>query len=266
MADGGRTIALLGVVGVGGFAIYEYTQYSHALSIINSADPTGAAGTAIETALPFTSWLMAAFGAPSPGTPAGNAYQLLNAALAGTLASNLPQPGTSAASGQPMSTSVSTAPQTTAPAPPAPPSTPQPTSADLQNALNTTLATADQWNFVYRQLTGYGIEQVYGGNFDAIYGAIGANGQRPTGQLSAQAFLTLPVAKGIAPTGLSGFGAIAQFYTPVVNPMGSMVYRAQHPSPYRLPSVGGGMGAVTQATGFEKALWAGGFIRSRRVR
>jgi hypothetical protein len=127
------------------------------------------------------------------------------------------------------------------------------------------LASPDQWNFAYRELTGYGIEQLYGGNFDAIYGPIQSNGQRPTGNITAQAFLTLPVAKGIAPGGMSGFGAIARFYTPVVNPMASMVYRAQHPSPYRLP-VSGGMGALTQATGFEKALWAGGFIRSRRVR
>lgn len=269
MADGARTIALLGVVGIGGFAIYEYMRYSQALSFINTADATGNTGKLIQTALPFTSWLMAAFSTPQAGTPAGTAYQLLNAALAGTVSSNLPQPGTSAATGQPTTTSVSTAPQTTAPAPPAPPSTPQPTAADLQNALQMTVAAPDQWNFVYRQLTGYGIEQIYGGNFDAIYGPIGANGQRSTGNISAQAFLTLPAAKGISPTALSGFGrlaAIAQFYTPVINPMGSMVYRAQHPSPYRLPSVGGGMGAITQATGFEKALWAGGFLRSRRIR
>lgn len=267
MADAGRTIALVGVVGIGGFAIYEYFNYSNALNIINSADPTGATGAAIEAALPFPSYLMSVFGPPTVGTPAGNAYQLLAAALAGTLASNLPQqPGTSAATGQPATTSITTAPSTTAPPPPAPPSTPQPTAADLQNALHMTVASADQWNYAYRQLTGYGIEQIYGGNFDAIFGPINSNGQRPTGNISAQAFLTLPVAQGISPTALRGLGAIARFYTPVINPMGSMVYRAQHPSPYRLPSVSGGMGAVTQATGFEKALYTGGFLRSRRVR
>jgi hypothetical protein len=137
----------------------------------------------------------------------------------------------------------------------------------LQNALGQTLASPDQWNFAYRQLTGYGIEQIYGGDFGAIYGSIQSDGTRPTGNISAQAFLSMPAGTATKTIGSrrSSLGAIARFYTPVVNPMASMVYRAQHPSPYRLP-MGGGMGALTQATGFEKTLWAGSWLRSNRIR
>jgi hypothetical protein len=273
MADTGKMIGLVALIGGGGFIVYEYMQYNNALNIINQRDPTQQTSNTIQLIFPFTSWLGAAFGAPAAGTPQGNMYQLLMAALEGKLSSIMPAattstvtPGTSASG--PAVTTVSTAPTTTTPAPPAPPSSPQPTAQDLQNALNLQVASPDQWNFAYRQLTGYGIEQIFGGNFDSIYGSIGANGQRPAGNISAQAFLNMPVALGISAGALHGIGrmgAIAQFYTPVVNSMASMVYRAQHPSPYRLP-MGGSLGALTQATGFEKALWSGGFIRSRRVR
>lgn len=266
MADGGKTIAMIGILGVGGYIAYEYTRYSNALSVITKADPTGATANAIGQALGFMGFLTAGFSAPTPGTPASQAYQLLTAAAAGTLGQVTPTPGTTAAG--PATTTVTQTPGTTPAPPSAPPSTPQPTAADLQGALNTNLGSADQWNYAYRQLTGYGIEQIYGGDFGAIYGAVGSDGTRPTGQITAQAFLNLPSAKGISATGLhglQGFGAIARFYTPVVNPMSSMVYRAQHPSPYRAP-MGGSLGALTQATGFEKALWAGGFLRSARIR
>lgn len=276
-ADAGRMIVFLGVAGVGGYTIWKYTEYQHALNIFNARDTSGATSNAVEQALPFMSYLMAGFSAPTTGTPAGNAYLLIGQALSGQLTTTSQTPGTSATTGQPSTTSVSTTPTTTttvsASTSPSTTSsttttasvasTPQPTAQDLQTALSTNLASPDQWNYAYRELTGYGIEQLHGGNFDAIYGPIQSNGQRPTGSITAQAFLSLPAAKG-----LSGFGAIARFYTPVLNPMGSMVYRAQHPSPYRLPVSGGmtGLGALTQATGFEKALWAGGFIRSRRIR
>lgn len=263
MADGGKTIAMLGILGVGGYVAYEYFRYSSALSVINQHDPTGATGNAIGQALGFMGFLTAGFSAPTAGTPASQAYQLLSAAAAGTLGQVTPTPGTTAAG--PATTSVTTAPGTTPAPPPLPPSAPQPTAADLQNALNQTTASADQWNYAYRQLTGYGIEQIYGGDFGAIYGAVGSDGTRPTGNITSQAFLNLPAAKGLSATGLHGFGAIARFYTPVVNSMSSMVYRAQHPSPYRAP-MGGSLGALTQATGFEKALWAGGFLRSARIR
>lgn len=263
MADGGKTIAMVGILGVGGYLAYEYTRYSNALSIINQHDPTGATGNAIGQTLGFMGFLTAGFSAPAAGTPASQAYQLLTAAAGGTLGQVAPTPGTTAAG--PATTTVTTTPGTTPAPPSSPPSAPQPTAADLQNALNATTGSADQWNFAYRQLTGYGIEQIYGGDFGAIYGAVGSDGTRPTGNISAQAFLNLPSAKGLSATGLHGFGAIARFYTPVINSMGSMVYRAQHPSPYRAP-MGGSLGALTQATGFEKALWAGGFLRNARIR
>lgn len=272
MADATKSLITLGMVGVGGYVIYEYMQYNHAISVINSMDTTGATGNGVQNALPFMSYLTANFSTPTG--VAAQALALIQSALAGTLAPSASgAPGTT---GSGQTTSVSTAPPSTntntsstggstAPNPPPPTTTPQPTAADLQAHAQISLGSADQWNYSYRQMTGYGIEQIYGGNFDAIYGTIGANGQRSTGNITAQAFLSLPAAKGLTQTALSGFGAIARFYTPVVNPMASLVYRAQHPSPYRLP-VSGGMGALTQATGFEKALWAGGFIRSRRVR
>lgn len=265
MPDTGKTIALVGVLGIGGYIVYEYMQYNNALALISKADPTGATTTQILTVMPFTSWLGTLFGAPPSGTPQSTAYQVIQAALTGKIqnaaAAAIGTPGTTAAG--PAITSVSSAPSTTVSAPKLPPSTPQPTAQDLQNTLQQSTASPDQWNFAYRELTGYGIEQIYGGNFDAIYGSIQSSGQRPTGNITAQAFLNLPAASGLS--GLGRMGAIATFYTPVINPMSSMVYRAQHPSPYRLP-VGGGMSGLTQATGFEKALWAGGFVRSRRVR
>ena len=265
--DAGKMIGLVGVLGVGGFVVYEFTTYNNALAAINRLDPTGNSALQIQSVFPFTSWLMAAFGAPAAGTPQGNAYQVLQTALTGQLSvsAQTQTPGTTSAG--PSTTSVSTAPtSTTNAAPPTPAATPLPTAQDLQNALNTGTASADQWNYAFRQLTGYGIEQLYGGNFDAIYGPIGANGTRSSGTMTATAFLNAPKAAGLSGLG-SGFGRIgniATFYTPVINPMANMVYRAQHPSPYRLP-VGGGMSGLTQATGFEKALWAGGWVRSRRV-
>lgn len=283
-ADAGKMIMFVGVAGVGGYVIYEYMQYQKVINQINLNDSTGNSAANFENTLPFISFLMAGFSPPTAGTPAYSAYQAAVAFLSGAVATTPSTPGTTS-SGQTTATSVSTTPTTTpstqsttstggSTTSNAPPATPQPTAADLQAAANASTASADQWNYYYRQLTGYGIEQIYGGNFDAIYGSIQANGQRSTGQLTAQAFLTLPAAMGLTRTavsGMSGLGrlaAIARFYTPVVNPMASLVYRAQHPSPYRLPVSGGmsGLGAVTQATGFEKALWAGSFIRSRRVR
>lgn len=280
-ADAGKLIMFAGVVGVGGYVVYQYMEYQKVINQINTLDPSGNQAAAFENTLSFLNFLMAGFSPPAPGTPAGEAYLAATKFLAGATTTS-PTPGTTA-SGQTGATSVSTAPTTTpgtqsttntggsTTASNAPPATPLPSAADLQSAARITSGSADQWNFSFRQLTGYGIEQIYGGNFDAIYGSVQANGQRSTGQITAQAFLTLPAAMGLTRTavgGMSGFGAIARFYTPVVNPMASMVYRAQHPSPYRLPVSGGmsGLGAVTQATGFEKALWAGGFIRSRRVR
>lgn len=279
-ADVGKLIMLAGVAGVGGYVIYQYTEYQKVINQINVTDPSGNTAASFENTLPFLSFLMAAFSPPAPGTPAYSALQAANNFLSGATAAQAPAPGTTS-SGQTSATSVTTTTPSTGSASSTggstsgsnpPPATPLPSAADLTSAAKgASTQSADQWNYYFRILTGYGIEQIYGGNFDAIYGTIQANGQRATGQISAQAFLTLPPAMGLTRTavsGMSGLGAIARFYTPVVNPMASLVYRANHPSPYRLPVSGGmsGLGAVTQATGFEKALYAGGFIRSRRVR
>lgn len=172
-----------------------------------------------------------------------------------------PTPGTTPTMTQAQTpTSVSTAPTTTPATTTTTTGTAAPTATDLQNQLNQTLAGADAWNYAYAQLTGVGIDRRYGFSFDQVYGSI-VNGVRNNGQLlTANAFLTMPAAFGFTtPAKLSGLGAIAQFYTPVVAPQGSMIYRAQHPSPYRYPMAG--LGAFTQATGFEKALWGGRSLR-----
>lgn len=260
-ADLGKTIALVGVVGVGGYFIYEYTRYKHALSVMDAADGTGKASAAVDQALGFMGFLAAGFSAPASNTAAGQAYAAVEAALAGPVQVSQQAPGTGAGSGQPSQTSVT---QT-----PAPSAMPQPAAADLQKVLNANTATPDQWNYAYRQLTGYGIEQLYNTSFDAIYGPLDSNGQRSAvgnaGVMSPDAFLSYPGAKGLTrTTSIKGLGAIARFYTPVINPMSSMVYRAQHPSPYRFP-VGTGMSGFTQATGFEKALWAGRSLRGNKI-
>jgi hypothetical protein len=260
-ANVGKTIITVGVAGAGAYVIYEYTRYSHALSVMDTADPTRKLSTSVDQTLGFFSYLMAGISAPAPGTPAANAYAAVQQALAGTALPPPPPPPGSTPSG-PTDTSVKPPPPTAPPPPP--PSLPQPTGADLQKVLNLTIASPDQWNYAYRQLTGYGIEQLYGSDFDTVFGAI-TNGARPTGSITADAFLSLPLSRGLVKkSSISGLGTIARFYTPVVNPMSSLVYRSQHPSPYRFP-VSGGMGAFTQATGFEKALWAGRFLRSNRI-
>lgn len=265
MADGARTIVMLGIAGVGGYVIYEYTRYSHALSLMDAADTTKQTSTTVQNNLGFMGFLMGNFSTPTT-QPALGAYQYVQQVLTtGSAGVQVQSPGTGAASGQPPTTSVTTTTASTGtPSTTAAPAPAQPAAADLQKVLNMTVANADQWNYAYRQLTGYGIEQLYGVGFDVIYGSVDANGNRQTGNITADAFLSLPGNKGLTKkSSISGLGAIARFYTPVVNPMSSMVYRAQHPSPYRFP-IGGGMGAFTQATGMEKVLWAGRSLRSSR--
>lgn len=126
-----------------------------------------------------------------------------------------------------------------------------------------TLANADQWNYAYKQLMGAGIEQVYGFSFDKVYGAV-INGVRSSGNLSAQGFLNAPTTMGFKPTtGVSGLGAIAHFYTPVTRSVGSMVYSAQHPSPYRQPMLN--LSGFTQPTGFEMALLGRQTLRGNKL-
>jgi hypothetical protein len=227
---------------------------------MDAADPSKKLSDSVGQDLGFFGYLVATISAPTQPA-AVKAYANIQAALAPPAPAPPPPPG-STPSG-PQDTSVKQPPP---PAPPPPPpSLPQPTGADLGKVLNLSVASPDEWNFAYRQLTGYGIDQLYGTDFDTIFGAVQSDGTRPTGSITGDAFLTLPLSRGLVKgSSIKGLGTIARFYTPVFNPMSSMVYRSQHPSPYRFP-VSGGMGAFTQATGFEKALWAGRFLRSNRI-
>lgn len=271
--DAGRMILMLGVLGVGGYIAYEYTQYQTGLSNLNHADPSGATAAAIQANLSFMSWLTLKLGMGSPsGNAEANAFTALQNAIAGVVTMPpTPTPGTTptmSAGGQ--STSVSTTPTTT-------PTTggtttassaatvSQPTAADLQHAINKTLANADQWNYGYKQLLGTGIESVYGFNFDQVYGAVQGREQiRSSGMMTAQAFLSAPVNAGFKPTaGFSGLGAIAHFYTPITRSVGSMLYSAQHPSPYRQPSYN--LAGFVQPLGFEMALLGRQTLRSNRI-
>ena len=274
--DASRMVLMLGVIGVGGYIAYEYMQYQSGLSNLNRADPSGATSAAVQAVLPFTTWLMQVklnFSTVNNLTAQqSNALAALENAMAGVVAMPpTPTPGTtpamSAAGG---STSVSTTPTTTpttggTTTASSTPTVSQPTAADLQHSINMTLANADQWNTAYKQLMGTGIESVYGFNFDTVYGAISGREQiRSSGMMTAQAFLNAPVVAGFKPTsGVSGLGAIAHFYTPIQRTVGSMLYSAQHPSPYRQPSYN--LSGFIQPTGFEMALLGGQSLRSNRI-
>ena len=270
--DAGKTIVTLGVLGAGGYLVYEYMQYSTGMANINKADPSGNSAAAIASVLPFMTYVALKIGMGSATTTQASAFTALQNAIAGSVVmSPTPTPGTTPTMTAAQSpTSVSTTPTTT-------PTTggsaggtasatatvQQPTAADLQAAINMTLATADQWNYAYKQLMGAGIDQVYNFNFDVVYGAI-QNGARSSGQLSAQGFLNAPTVMGFKPTsGVSGLGAIAHFYTPVTRSSGSMLYSAQHPSPYRQPSTN--MAGFTQPTGFEMALYGRQSLRGNKI-
>jgi hypothetical protein len=264
-----KDIVLLALVGVGGYLLYEWWISSQS-TVSNVVTPT-------------------------PGTTPTQA-QTGGITSVSTIPTSTPTTGPGA-----QGTSA------------AMPTVQQPTAADLQNALgNAGTATADQWNYEYKALMGAGIDSVFGFNFNTVYGAVGANGQRSSGQMTAQAFLNAPASAGYIPpqtvqgtsngtsvssttsngtmqpflpvrrvpasttsmgtgtigqrAGLAGLGAITHFYTPVINPLGSMVYRAQHPSPYRYPQTSGsGISGFTQATGFEQALWASGSLYRNRI-
>lgn len=276
--DASRMILMLGVVGVGGYIAYEYMQYQHGLSNLNTADPSGATSAAVGAVLPFMSWLTLklGFGTASSNAEA-NAFTALQNAMAGVVVMPpTPTPGTTPAmSSAGASTSVSTTPTTTpttggTTTASSTPTVSQPTAADLQHSINMTLANADQWNYGYKQLMGTGIESVYGFNFDAVYGAV--QGQtRSSGMMTAQAFLNAPGIAGFRPaSGVrrtnvrhTGMGAIAHFYSPVTRSVGSMLYSAQHPSPYRQPSYN--LSGFIQPTGFEMALLGGQSLRSNRI-
>lgn len=264
--DATKTIVTLGIVGIGGYLVYEYTRYQTGISNFNKADPTGGAASVMEQELPFMQFVMLNLGIGTATTQQASVLKAMQEAIAGNIV--MPPtttPGTTPTMGAAqLPTSVSTVPTTTpTTAPSTGPTVSQPTAADLQHAINMTLATADQWNYAYHQLMGAGIDQVYGFGFDTVYGAV-VNGVRSSGQLSAQGFLNAPVAAGFKPTtGVHGLGAIAHFYTPVTRSVGSMVYSAQHPSPYRQGHLN--LSGFTQPTGFEMALLGRQTLRGNKL-
>lgn len=272
--DASRMVLMLGVVGIGGYIAYEYIQYQHGLSNLNTSDPSGATSAAVQAVLPFMSWLMLKLGFSTATSNAeANAFTAIQNAMAGVVTMPpTPTPGTTPAmSSAGASTSVSTTPTTTpttggTTTASSTPTVSQPTAADLAHSINKTLANADQWNYGYKQLMGTGIESVYGFNFDQVYGAVQGREQiRSSGMMTAQTFLNAPVNAGFKPvkSGVSGLGAIAHFYTPVTRSVGSMLYSAQHPSPYRQPSYN--LAGFIQPTGFEMALLGRQTLRSNRI-
>ena len=281
MADG-KQIALFGMLGVGGYIVYEYYRYSSAINTLVGGDQTQIASA--EAALPFFTFLSMNWGGAGTSNQV-QIYNALQAILSGTTTASSPQPGTTSTS-QP--TSISNAPSTTpAPLPPAPPanSPSQLTSyrstgiaSQMEQLINMSSANADQWNWAYAQLTGQGIDAQYGFNFDTVYGPV-VNGVRNNGAtMSAPVFLQKAgVSSGALAGGASrtttktlhGLGVIANFVGPRYSTVGNMVYQIHHPFPY-LPTYTlkglTGLGTVTQAMGFEKALLAGQPLRSNRIR
>lgn len=178
------------------------------------------------------------------------------------------QPGTTSTMNQAgQSTSVSTAPSSTA----APSSTIENVANQLSQMAGTVSASADQWNYYYARAFGQGLDKQYGFNFDSVYGPVGSGGVRPSGTMTALSFLMTAAAAlpGGLP-GLSGLGSqISHFPGRILPQAGSMAYLNNHPLPYT-PSFNlrgfRGLGALVQASGFEKALWAGRTIQSSRVR
>lgn len=274
MADSGKNLIMFGVIGAGGYLIYEYMQYSSAMNTASSGNATNL--SALEQALPFLTWLQMNWtGAASGTTTQQTIYNGLQSILSGTAAASTTSttPGTTPAStGTP--TTVSTAPPstTTTSGSTAPSTTPQPIvqtaptivrqpvstrsgilsmATQMQSAIGMSTANADQWNYAFRQITGQDISTYYGFNFDTVYGAV-VNGARSSGQLTAQAFLNMGQgAATVTPTqsagsssggtvhpvrgGVKGLGAIARYPGPAILPIGNLLYQAHHPLPY-LPS------------------------------
>lgn len=280
MPDTTKTILLVGGVGVGGYLIYEYMQYSNAINTIVTGLGSGATVASVEQTLPFFTYLQMNFGAAASDNNTALAYALIKAiasgqtysqAIASLRASASTQaPGTTSAT---QTTSVSSAPGTT-PNPPAP----QPTSSlvpskgirggalalQMQNAIGMSIATADQWNYAYGQVNGEGVDAQYGFNFDAIYGPV-VNGARSSGTMTAVVFLQ-KAQTAIGGGTLSGLSAIAQYAGPAIATQGNLIYQAHHPFPYTPTYTLRGLGAVTAPTGFESALFARQPLRSNRIR
>jgi hypothetical protein len=282
--DATKTILLVGGLGAGAYLFYEYMQYNNAINALANGNQTQI--SAAQTALPFFNYLGMLWGGAASGTATQQSiFQLIQSYLTGgtAAATQTQAPGTTSTT-QPTSVSTvpgttptvnaSTAPTTVTPAPPPP--APQPVSRvpivssrpglalQMQQKINMTIANADQWNYAYNQIMGQGIDAQYGLNFDHVYGAV-VNGARSSGTMSAQSFLQL--AASAVPGGLGGgLSTIAQYAGPALATQGNLIYQAHHPFPYVPTYSLRGLGAVTEASGFEKTLFAGRALRSPRIR
>jgi hypothetical protein len=262
----GSIVVVLGMVGVGGYLLYEYGQYNNAISgILTQAGqntPTNVA--ALEAQLPFFTYLQANWGMTTfqSGSQAGTIYaailQYLNPASAASTATAVSTPGTTP-SGQVPTTTVSTTPTTTptttqgTPAPATTQSTLMTLANNMQSNINMTTANPDQWDVAFSNIMGTPIDQKYNFNFDTVYGPAT---QRANNQMSALTFLQIAASAvpGGLP-GLSGLGLISRFPVPSYSTAGNMMYLVHHPLPYT-PTYRG-FGAFTQTTGFERALVTG---------
>lgn len=157
-------------------------------------------------------------------------------------------------------TSVSTAPPTTPPAAAPISNTMQTLAANMTSMLGQATGSADQWDYEFQKVMGAPIDQKYGLNFDAVYGAM-VNGARNNGALiTAMMFLQLAAtANGGSLPGLSGFGAISVLARgPALPTRNNMIFSNHHPLPYSATYTGfRGLGSYTQASGFERALLGG---------
>lgn len=261
MADTGKQILMFGLIGAGGYLAYEYWQYSNGVNAIAATNPATSGGpsaavTGIQSTLPFFTYLSILWGGTGTAQQA-QVYAAIQAANAGTTATVTgTTPGTTSTmnqGGQP--TSVSTAPPSTTTAP-----TPLETlAANMTSNLGVSTSSADAWDSAFTQIMGQAIDAKYGFSFDQVYGP-NVNGVRNNGAtMTALMFLQLAAtAKGGSLPGLSGLGAAFVRYQGFVPPMqGNMMFHAHHPLPYGVTYTLRGLGAFTQPTGFEAALFAG---------
>lgn len=260
----GQTILLVGVLGAGGYLAYEYYQYSHAINSL--ANGNQSVISSAENVLSFFQYLSANWsGTGGMSAAQVQIYQAIQAFLSGaTTQTQTPAPGTTS-SNQPTNigtTSGSTTSGSTSSTSPTTIPTPSIATA-MANAIGMQTANADQWNYAYNQLMGQGADAQYKFNFDKVYGPV-VNGVRWSGTMSAQVFLQM--AQNGA--GMSGLGTIVRLAGPALTTQGNLIYQAHHPFPY-VPTYTlrglGAMGAMVQASGFEKALFTRQPMRSNRL-
>jgi hypothetical protein len=182
-------------------------------------------------------------------------WQMLTAKPTGTVAP-APPPGTSPTMNQAqIPTSVSTAPSST----PQISNTMQALAANMQQNLGVSSASADAWDVAFTRIMGQAIDAKFGFSFDQAYGSV-VNGVRNNGaMMSALTFLMLAAQN--VPGGLPGLSGLAsalvRYPGPVLSTHGNMLFAAHHPLPYALTYTLRGLGAFTQPTGLERALFAG---------